>query len=234
MEFGDKILVCKDCNEEFYFTAGEQAFYQEKKFTNVPMRCSDCRNRRKKKALELNLPSVQNLPTPPVLKEHTPIVCSKCGKHTTVPFRPQVDRPAYCKECYVKLKLTEPAPDLEPALVGVATPNQTTRYPVHLLNRLFDAEASPFDRRDAALELGQIEIYDPLTQVGLLLAVENKNWVISWAAIEALANVGDVEALKYLEQKQAQTTDEHFGFVLNNALLRIRKRLNISTRVNQI
>ena len=30
----DKTLVCKDCNTEFIFTEGEQAFYREKGFEN--------------------------------------------------------------------------------------------------------------------------------------------------------------------------------------------------------
>ncbi|MCX7710636.1 MAG: zinc-ribbon domain-containing protein [Clostridia bacterium] len=43
----DKTLVCKDCNNEFVFTEGEQAFYQEKGFENEPQRCPDCRKARK-------------------------------------------------------------------------------------------------------------------------------------------------------------------------------------------
>ncbi len=43
----DKTLVCKDCGAEFTFTAGEQAFYAEKGFTNEPQRCPACRKARK-------------------------------------------------------------------------------------------------------------------------------------------------------------------------------------------
>lgn len=43
----DKTLVCKDCNKEFIFTEGEQAFYKEKGFENEPQRCMDCRRSRK-------------------------------------------------------------------------------------------------------------------------------------------------------------------------------------------
>ena len=39
----DKILTCKDCGAEFTFSEGEQAFYEEKGFTNEPKRCADCR-----------------------------------------------------------------------------------------------------------------------------------------------------------------------------------------------
>ncbi|MFO7659696.1 MAG: zinc-ribbon domain-containing protein [Candidatus Cloacimonadaceae bacterium] len=44
----DKTLVCKDCNQEFIFTEGEQTFYQEKGLQNEPQRCPDCRKARKR------------------------------------------------------------------------------------------------------------------------------------------------------------------------------------------
>lgn len=43
----DKKLVCRDCGNEFVFTVGEQEFYEEKGFTNEPVRCMDCRKARK-------------------------------------------------------------------------------------------------------------------------------------------------------------------------------------------
>ena len=43
----DKTIVCKDCNEEFIFTVGEQEFYKEKGFDNEPVRCPSCRRARK-------------------------------------------------------------------------------------------------------------------------------------------------------------------------------------------
>lgn len=52
MEKKDKTIVCKDCKEEFLFTVGEQEFYAEKGFTNEPVRCKSCRD--KKKALHNN------------------------------------------------------------------------------------------------------------------------------------------------------------------------------------
>jgi len=44
----DKILTCKDCNNEFIFNESEQAFYKEKGFENEPQRCPDCRAARKR------------------------------------------------------------------------------------------------------------------------------------------------------------------------------------------
>ncbi len=46
-EFQDKTITCVDCGQDFVFTAGEQAFYQEKGFTNEPKRCKACREKKK-------------------------------------------------------------------------------------------------------------------------------------------------------------------------------------------
>ncbi|WP_123053314.1 zinc-ribbon domain-containing protein [Clostridium sp. JN-1] len=43
----DRTIVCKDCGKEFVFTEGEQEFYKEKGFENDPVRCPDCRKKRK-------------------------------------------------------------------------------------------------------------------------------------------------------------------------------------------
>jgi hypothetical protein len=43
----DKTLQCKDCNQDFVFTEGEQEFYKEKGFENEPQRCPECRRARK-------------------------------------------------------------------------------------------------------------------------------------------------------------------------------------------
>ena len=43
----DMTLVCKDCGKEFVWTEGEQEFYQQKGFTNKPVRCPECRKARK-------------------------------------------------------------------------------------------------------------------------------------------------------------------------------------------
>ena len=48
--YEDKTLVCKECGNEFVFTAGEQEFYAEKGFVNEPQRCKACRDARKNAA----------------------------------------------------------------------------------------------------------------------------------------------------------------------------------------
>jgi hypothetical protein len=42
----DKTLVCKDCGNEFTFTAREQEFYKQNNFSE-PLRCKPCRDKRK-------------------------------------------------------------------------------------------------------------------------------------------------------------------------------------------
>ena len=40
--YEDETLVCRDCGQEFVFSASEQAFFAEKGFMNKPSRCPKC------------------------------------------------------------------------------------------------------------------------------------------------------------------------------------------------
>jgi len=84
--FQDKTLKCKDCGQEFVFTAGEQEFYAEKGFSNEPQRCKECRNARK------------NAGKAP--REMFDAVCAECGKPCKVPFNPTAGKAVYCSECF--------------------------------------------------------------------------------------------------------------------------------------
>ena len=88
--YEDKTLVCKDCGEEFVFTAGEQEFYAEKGFTNEPQRCKECRAARK----------AAQRPE----REMFTATCANCGGDARVPFEPKSDRPVYCSECFAKMR----------------------------------------------------------------------------------------------------------------------------------
>lgn len=87
MNHEDKTLICKDCGQEFVFTAGEQDFYEEKGFTNEPQRCKSCRDARKNSK-------------GPAKREMYDAVCASCGKPCKVPFQPRDDRPVYCSDCF--------------------------------------------------------------------------------------------------------------------------------------
>jgi len=45
-QYSDKNLVCRDCGNEFAFSAGEQEFFVQRGFSE-PSRCPDCRAARK-------------------------------------------------------------------------------------------------------------------------------------------------------------------------------------------
>ena len=42
--YEDKTLICKECGNEFVFTAGEQEFYAERGFQNEPQHTWGIRN----------------------------------------------------------------------------------------------------------------------------------------------------------------------------------------------
>ena len=90
--YEDKTLKCKECGNEFVFTAGEQEFYAEKGFQNEPQRCKVCRDKRKNATREGKE------------REMFTTTCHQCGKEAKVPFQPSNDRPVYCSECFAAMK----------------------------------------------------------------------------------------------------------------------------------
>jgi CxxC-x17-CxxC domain-containing protein len=98
LSFVDKTLRCRDCGDEFTFTAGEQEFYQQKGLVNQPGRCSSCRAKRR---VDGNL----NARPERAPREMHTVVCAECGIETQVPFLPKNDRPVYCSSCYDKIRV---------------------------------------------------------------------------------------------------------------------------------
>jgi CxxC-x17-CxxC domain-containing protein len=112
----DQTLTCRDCGEVFTFTAGEQAFYQERGYTQ-PQRCPSCRSARK---AQRNASGYDNggggggyssgrsggYSSGP--RQMYPAICSACGKETEVPFQPSGDKPVYCRECFQERRSSSP------------------------------------------------------------------------------------------------------------------------------
>lgn len=125
----DRTLTCRDCGQTFTFTAGEQAFYTERGFSE-PTRCKACRDKRK---LERNSSGGggydsygsggggyssssygnggggyggggRDYNSAP--RQMYPAVCSSCGKATEVPFQPRSDKPVYCRDCFQARRVT--------------------------------------------------------------------------------------------------------------------------------
>jgi CxxC-x17-CxxC domain-containing protein len=84
--YQDETLKCKDCGNEFVFTAGEQEFYASKGFENKPQRCKECRAARKNAQRSA--------------REMFNAVCVECGKECQVPFKPTEGKAVYCSECF--------------------------------------------------------------------------------------------------------------------------------------
>ena len=100
--YRDRVLVCRDCGNDFTFTAGEQEFYASKGLTNSPGRCPTCRAARRGQQA--------SAPRAPRGEQHE-AVCASCGRNTTVPFIPRGDRPVYCSDCFQTQRASRPSRD---------------------------------------------------------------------------------------------------------------------------
>ncbi len=92
MPFEDKTLSCRDCDQAFLFSAGEQEFFALKKLENVPARCPNCRTSQKMR---------RDGKDPELCTE---VPCHDCGTMTRVPFKPTGTKPVYCTPCFHKQK----------------------------------------------------------------------------------------------------------------------------------
>ncbi len=92
MPFSDKQLTCRDCGQAFTWTAGEQEFYQQKGFSNPPVRCPACRQAKR----------TNRFGGGP--RQMFDVTCAKCGKPAQVPFEPKGDKPVYCSDCFKEMR----------------------------------------------------------------------------------------------------------------------------------
>ncbi len=88
-------LQCADCGCDFDFSTEEQDFYSEKGFS-APKRCASCRAKNRQRKNEGRGGARSQV--------RYDVVCSECGVQTTVPFKPNQDKPLFCPDCYRKLK----------------------------------------------------------------------------------------------------------------------------------
>jgi CxxC-x17-CxxC domain-containing protein len=105
----DTEIVCADCQTPFVFTASEQAFFEEKGFT-PPKRCKQCRQVRKAQKESGDGGGNYRSERPRQdrrggggaggQRQMYDAVCSDCGVQTQVPFKPNSDRPVYCRDCF--------------------------------------------------------------------------------------------------------------------------------------
>ena len=97
MSFQDKTLTCRDCGQEFIWTAGEQEFYASRGLQNAPSRCPADRAARRAGG---GAGGGGGGGYGGGQREMFSAVCSNCGKEARVPFQPRGDKPVYCSDCF--------------------------------------------------------------------------------------------------------------------------------------
>lgn len=90
--YQDRTLTCRDCSEQFMFSAGEQTFFAAKGLQNDPQRCPSCRVAAKRAR------------TGDGPREFHAAVCASCGGQAMVPFAPRTDKPVYCSSCFDRVR----------------------------------------------------------------------------------------------------------------------------------
>lgn len=109
----DRTINCSDCGKDFAFTEREQEWYREKGLTHEPRRCRDCRAAKKAGGGPSHGPGHggggdphgggggDDRPRRPARsREMHRVACSACGKETEVPFKPDLSRAVYCRDCF--------------------------------------------------------------------------------------------------------------------------------------
>jgi CxxC-x17-CxxC domain-containing protein len=102
----DRTIACVDCGVEFIHSVADQEFYSEKGFVSDPKRCPSCRASRRSMrdtggdTYVAGSPRGYDRGSGPAEREYFAVICSRCGNAAQVPFRPRMDRPVYCSDCF--------------------------------------------------------------------------------------------------------------------------------------
>lgn len=106
MTYVDRTLTCVDCGVDFVHSAADQEFYAQRGFASDPKRCPSCRaSRRAAREAGTDLrdiggPRGYGTGHDRAPREYFAVICTRCGNQAQVPFRPRMDRPVYCSDCF--------------------------------------------------------------------------------------------------------------------------------------
>ena len=110
MTYADRQLNCVDCGVEFIHSAADQEYYAQKGFSSDPKRCASCRASRRASreagydVRDIGGPRGYERGDDRVAREYFAVICSSCGNQAQVPFKPRMDRPVYCSDCFRQVK----------------------------------------------------------------------------------------------------------------------------------
>ncbi len=110
MTYVDRTLVCVDCAVEFIHSAADQEFYVQKGFASDPKRCASCRSSRRAArdtgydAREYGGPRGYERGDDRAAREFFAAICTRCGNQAQVPFKPRMDKPVYCSDCFREIR----------------------------------------------------------------------------------------------------------------------------------
>lgn len=102
VEFQDTSIGCIDCGNDFTWTAGEQAFFRDKKLQNPPKRCKECKQAKNERLAAIAAAQASGVKQ----RIEVSVACARCSEVTTVPFYPSQGRPVYCRSCFLEMNPT--------------------------------------------------------------------------------------------------------------------------------
>ena len=97
VSYVDRTLTCVDCGAEFVHSAEDQEYYKAKGFVSDPKRCPSCRAARRSTRDGGGGVTRAGNAGP---REYFAAICSRCGNQAQVPFKPNMERPVYCSDCF--------------------------------------------------------------------------------------------------------------------------------------
>ena len=112
MTYVDRTLNCVDCGVEFIHSAADQEYYQQKGFASATPSAAPAAapagGRPATAAATTSATSAARAATSAATTARpastSRSICSSCGNQAQVPFKPRMDRPVYCSDCFRTVK----------------------------------------------------------------------------------------------------------------------------------
>lgn len=101
-DFEDTTILCIDCDCDFVWTAGEQAFFRDKNLQNPPKRCKGCKQAKNARLAAITAAQESGIRQ----RIEVAVKCARCSQSTTVPFYPSQGRPVFCRSCFLEMNPT--------------------------------------------------------------------------------------------------------------------------------